>query len=787
MSAKPPLPTMTHWGAYEVQADRDGAISVRPFDGDPDPSPIGASLADGVRHRVRVARPMVRQGWLQNGPRRDAGGRGGEPFVPVPWDKALDLVAGELGRIRRDHGNAAIYAGSYGWASAGRFHHAQSQLRRFLALVGGHTRSTGTYSHAAGEIIVPRILGLTFEELQAAMTPWPVMAEHTQLMVAFGGVPLKNAQISSGGIGRHTTRDWLRRCRDRGAAFVNIGPLRDDLDDETQAEWLPARPNTDVAIMLALAHTLLVEDLHDQAFLDHYCVGFDRFRRYLLGETDGQPKDADWASVIAELDADDLRRLARRMADARTMITVSWSIQRTDHGEQPLWMAVVLAAMLGQIGLPGGGFGFGYGAVGTIGNGEPRFRLPAMQRRTNPIDSVIPVARVADMLLHPGRSIDFDGRRVTYPDIRLVYWAGGNPFHHHQDLNRLVRAWQRPETIVVHEPFWTPTARHADIVLPVTTSLERNDLGGSSADRFLFAMHRAIPPVGEARNDFDIFAGLAQRMGVAQAFTGGRDEQAWLRHLYDRFRQQSNQLPDFETFWQLGHLERQDDPEGSQDPGRGVLFHAFRMDPERNRLATPSGRIEIFSDTIDGFGYDDCPGHPMWMEPYEWLGGDTAARFPLHLTSNQPRTRLHSQFDHGSVSRASKVAGREPVRLHPQDAALRNVRDGDVVRIFNDRGACLAGAVLSAAVRPGVVQLATGAWFDPVDPGMSGSLERHGNPNVLTRDVGTSRLGQGPTAHTTLVQVELYTGDASAVGVFEPPRIVFPDRQSEAGFADDGT
>jgi biotin/methionine sulfoxide reductase len=156
--------------------------------------------------------------------------------------------------------------------------------------------------------------------------------------------------------------------------------------------------------------------------------------------------------------------------------------------------------------------------------------------------------------LHPGERYDYDGRNAAYPEIQLVYWAGGNPFHHHQDLNRLRRGWQRPQTIVVHEPWWTATAKHADIVLPATTSLERNDIGGSPRDRFVIAMHQAIDPVGEARNDFDIFRALASRLGFEPAFAEGRDEAGWLRHIYDTFREraQSNLVPDFEAFWQKG-------------------------------------------------------------------------------------------------------------------------------------------------------------------------------------------------------------------------------------------
>ena len=507
-----------------------------------------------------------------------------------------------------------------------------------------------------------------------------------------------------------------------------------------------------------MAHTLIHENLYDAGFLGRYSVGFERLRAYLEGEADGQVRDADWAAGVSGVPAGLIRDLARQMAHARSMVNVSWSLQRADHGEQPYWAAIALAALLGQIGLPGGGFTLGYGAVGTVGNGAKRVKLPALPRITNPVDRYIPVARIADMLLHPGEAFDYDGKHLTYPDIRLIYWAGGNPFHHHQDLNRLAEAWGRPETVVVNEPFWTATARRADIVLPATTPLERNDIGGTSQDSVVVAMKQAISPVGEARNDYDIFSALARRLGVSDAFTEGRDEMQWLRHLYAGLQDRSPGVPDFDTFWAQGLLEFED-----ATPGESyrVLLREFRDDPEQHPLPTPSGRIELFSEAVAGFGYGDCPPHPSWLEPAEWLGSALAERYPLHLISNQPATRLHSQWEHGQVSQAAKIGGHEAIRLNPQDAAARGIGNGDVVRVFNDRGQTLAGAHLSDDVMPGVAVLPTGAPYEPADPAVPGSLERNGNPNVLTRDRGTSRLAQGPSAQTCLVQVERFQAPTS--------------------------
>jgi len=758
--------TLTHWGAYTVRM-QDGRVAVLdPLTGDPDPSPIGQSVAGALDDGLRIARPMVREGYLRHGPNSRTR-RGQEPFVPVSWKTADQLVADEITRVSHQYGNAAIFGGSYGWASAGRFHHAQGQLHRFLNLCGGYTRSVNTHSYAAAEVLLPHIIG-NLDGLDGGHTSWGVIAAHTQLFVAFGGLPLKNAQVSAGGAGHHTLRDHLAACRDGGTRFVNISPLRNDIDPAFAPEWLPLRPNTDTALMLALAHTLVTEGSHDQDFLGRYTVGFERFRRYLMGEDDSQAKDAAWAAAITTIPADAIVALAHRMARARTMIAVSWSLQRADHGEQPLWAAIALAAILGQIGLPGGGFGFGYGGSNRVGTATRPYKWPALPQGQNRVQAMIPVARLADMLLSPGKSFDYDGTRYTYPGIKLVYWAGGNPFHHQQDLNKLARAWQQPDTVVVHEPWWNTMAKQADIVLPCTTSLERNDLGIARDEGHLFAMRQVSPAIGEARSDFAILTGIANCLGLAGQFTGGFDEMGWVRHLYGLSRQRAAafdlDLPDFETFWQQGQVRLPDAPDQ-------ILLDRFRAAPEAARLATPSGRIEIASDRITSFGYPDCPGLPTWLEPAEWLGGAAARVFPLHLVSNQPRTRLHSQYDNGVVSTDTKIAGREPLSIHPDDAQRRDLADGDIVRVSSSRGSCLAGVIVTDGVSPGCVQLATGAWWDPAVPGSDAPLDRHGNANVLTIDRGTSRLAQGPIAHTALVQVEKFEGELPPVQAFSPPMI----------------
>jgi biotin/methionine sulfoxide reductase len=758
--------SLAHWGAFEARV-RDGQIlETRPFNKDPHPSPLTLSIPEAVHSEARIRQPMVRVGFLrhrgEDGERR----RGGEPFVPVGWDEALELVADEIERVRTRYGNKSILGGSYGWSSAGRVNHARTLTRRFLFASGGCVDQVTNYSYGAAMTLLPHILG-DHQAVSGPVTGWPGIIENAEIVVMFGGASIKNSYVTSGGAGSHEYVDWLRRAKERGVQFVNVSPIAADTPDFLDAEWLPIRPGSDTAMLLAMAYVLETEGLADQAFLERYTVGYPQFRSYLLGEADGIAKTPQWAAGQTQIDAATIARLARDVARRGSMLTATWSLQRADHGEQPYWALVALAAMAGQIGLPGRGFGFGYGSINGMGTPRPPVAGPAMEMGANPVGISIPVARVTDLLLNPGETLQYNGSSIVYPDIRLVYWGGGNPFHHHQDINRLLRAWQRPETVIVNEVWLTATARLADIVLPASTAYERDDIGSSSQDRFVIAMHQLVPPQGQARNDFDIYAELSERLGCKEAFTGGRDIHGWIRELYDRFRtrsaRQGYDLPSFEDFWDAGHVEL---PRPNRDY---TLLQDFRDDPDAHRLRTPSGRIEIFSERIAGFGYAECPGHPVWLAPREWLGGEAAQRFPLHMVSNQPSTRLHAQLDFGRVSRDAKICGREPIVINPADAAARNIRGGDVVRVFNDRGECLAGAVISETVRQGVVQLSTGAWFNPLEPGRVGSIDKHGNANMLTRDEGTSRLGQGASAQSVLVEVAPWSGDLPEVTAFHAP------------------
>ncbi len=683
----------------------------------------------------------------------------------MSWDELTELLAGELRRVVDTHGNEAIYGGSYGWSSAGRFHHAQSQVHRFLKLLGGYTFSRHSYSLGATGVIMPRVVG-THDDLFKRSTEWDVIVEHTDLLVCFGGLALKNTGINHGGTTAHPARDALRRFRDRGGRIVSFSPLRDDVDGD--CEWHAPVPGTDVAIMLALAYVLATESLADRDFLSTYCTGYETLRALSARR---RRRRAEVAAVgVADL------RAARR----RTGRAGAADGGRAHHRHGQLVAAADPARRAGTV--DGSHLGRDAGPNRAsrrrfrarlrldertrVGH-RLRFRLPALPQGPNPVRTFIPVAAVSDMLLHPGEQFDYNGRRLTYPDIKLVYWAGGNPFHHHQNISRLRRALARVDTVVVHDPYWTAMAKHADIVVPSTTSFERDDYSGSRNDPLLMAMPKLAEPYAQSRDDYTTFAALAERARVRRAVHRGPHRAAVagspVRQVGRRTR-----------------ISRCRRSTSSGAPGRlrlptedGLTLLAdFRADPTAHRLNTPSGRIEIFSADIDGFGYDDCAGHPKWYEPTEWLGGQRAAQLSAapagqsagHAAA-QPTRRRRGQS--GVESARARTDPDASDRCRGARACRR--RRGSGVqrprRLPGRRG----GRRRPAARRGAAVDRRMVRSADPADPD---AMCVHGNPNVLTDDVGTSSLARGCTGAHVLVQVEKFTGPLPPVRAHEPPAIV---------------
>ncbi|NDJ58030.1 trimethylamine-N-oxide reductase TorA [Enterobacteriaceae bacterium 4M9] len=753
--------TGAHWGAFEAIVKDGRMVDVKPVQDDPAPNELITMAPYQVHAANRVKYPMVRKSWLEGGAQNCRPElRGRDEWVRVSWDKALTLVSEQITRVQKEHGPQAIHAGSYGWKSVGMLHNSRTLLQRLMNLTGGFLGYAGDYSTGAAQVIMSHVVGSM--EVYEQQTAWPNVINNSELVVLWGCNPTTTLK-NSWNVPDHEGLAGFAALKKKGTRVISIDPVYNETARELNAHWIAPRPYTDSAMIVGLAHTLLTEKLHNADFLKTYTVGFDKFEAYLNGDEDGVVKDADWAAAICGIEADDLRELARDMAKQRTMIMGGWGIQRQHHGEQPHWLLVTLAAMLGQVGLPGGGFGFSYH---YSSGGSPTARggiLAGISAGNAPKNSPtpIPVARIADCLANPGKTIEFNGAKVTYPDVKMVYVAGGNTFHQHQDTNNLVKAWQHPETIIVNEPYWTATAKHADIVLPATTSYERNDLemGGDYSQLYVFPMHQCVTPQHESRNDFDIFAGLAEKLGVLDAFTDGKDEMQWLKGMYDDMKAQARDarvaLPPFDMFWASNNYIRFPIPEQNK---QWVRFADFRENPLLNPLGTPSGKIEIYSDTVAKMGYSDCRGIPCWLPPHEWYQGPEAQKYPLSLNTAHPVNRLHSQLDNTPLREKYAVADREAIWIHPTDASARGIANGELVRAFNDRGQILVGAKVTADVRPGAVRISEGAWFDPADPAEPGSLCKNGNVNCLTFDIGSSSLAQGNCGQMAQLEIEKYQG-----------------------------
>ncbi len=766
----------SNFGAFWAKVAAGRVVGVRPWEGDPHPIPTIEGAVDLAYSASRIRYPMVRRAYLEKGPGASPETRGADDFVRVSWDKALDLVAAEIKRCAAI-GPWSIYTGSYGWGHFGRLFNSQTGLRRLFNMMGGSVNSSSNYSKAAIEAIMPYVLGQI--DAEGPQTSHQTILENTDLIVFWASDPLKDNHISTN-VPDHGEYGWFEAMKKAGKKAIFIDPLKTEGCKILGAEWLPVRPHSDVALALGIAHTLITENLADKKFLAEYTTGWEIFFDYVTGKKDGVAKTAEWAAEKTEIPADTIRDLARRLVKGRTMLVSGWTPQRQQHGEQFPWAFVTLAAMVGQIGLPGGGFCQRYHLDNA---GAPQADSPALsstmqagkRKETMPWPKekgtdTIPCARIVDMLMNPGKTYEHNGKTWVYPDVKMTYWVGGNPLHHHQDRNRQIAAWKKFETIVIQDFQWTASARFADIVLPAATSLEREDMEGLGVvtRKAFFAVRKVIEPLYEAKSDYAIFQMLAEKLGLEPAYSEGKTELDRVKEVYAAAMEQAKTkkiaMPDFDEFWKKGIVEFAT-PEKNL---RRTKYDKFRQDPLLNPLPTPSGKIEIFSKTIEKFGYDDCPPHPTWLEPIEWLGAKEK-KYPLHVNSSHPDYRLHSQLNGTKVRSLYAVAEREPCTINTADAAARGIKSGDVVRVFNDRGQCLAGAVVTDDIRPGVIQLQEGGWYDPIVAGEPNALCRYGDVNVLTPDIPTSRLAQGTSAHTCMADVEKFKAEPPKVMVFSTP------------------
>ncbi|WP_165310641.1 molybdopterin guanine dinucleotide-containing S/N-oxide reductase [Vibrio ziniensis] len=745
------------------------------------PNSLQLTGPDQVYTKARVKYPMVRKGFLSN-PSSPQGVRGSDEFVRVSWEKAYKLIHEQHMRIRKQYGPAAVFAGSYGWRSSGVLHKAQTLLQRYMSMAGGYSGHLGDYSTGAAQVIMPHVMGSI--EVYEQQTTYPVILESSEVVVLWGLNPVNTLKIAWSSTDC-AGLEFFHQLKQSGKTIIAIDPIRSETIEffGENAQWIAPHPMTDVAMMLGIAHTLVKKGKHDKAFLEKYTTGFEPFEAYLMGKEDGIEKSSQWASDICGVSAEQLELLADIFIQNRTMLMSGWGMQRQQYGEQRHWMIATLAAMLGQIGLPGGGFGLSY----HYSNGGNPTRnagvLPAISASLGGGSSAgndwaisgamqsFPVARIVEALENPGKMYIHNGHELKFPNIKMIWWAGGANFTHHQDTNRLIKAWQKPELIVISEPYWTAAAKHADVVLPITTSFERNDLTmtGDYSNQHLVPMKKVVEPEGESRNDFDVFADMSELLapGGHDVYTEGKTEMEWLYGFYTAAQQGGRSarvaMPNFSKFWQDNELIEM---KWNEKNAKFVRHAAFREDPVLNPLGTPSGKIEIYSKTIEGYNLKDCPPHPTWLAPDEYTGN--AKDGELQLMTAHAAHRLHSQFNYATIRGQYAIADREPIWIHPDDAMVRDIKTGDLVRAFNQRGQVLVGAEVTDRIKQGSVCIHEGAWpdFDK-----QSGICKNGGCNVLTLDVPSSRLANGCAANSALVRIEKYTGEVPALTAFDPPMI----------------
>lgn len=680
--------------------------------------------------RGRAYRERVYSAERLRYPLKRVGARGEGRFERTSWDEALDTIAGEMKRIKQTYGPAAFFVNG-GMGIMGEIYSLGTIIRLFFKF-GGCTLRWGTISGHASRIASEATLGT----VSTGNTRDDLI--NSRLIIMWGWNPVETVWSTG-------TPFSLIKAKEAGIKFVCVDPRFTDTAATFASQWIPIKPGTDAAMMMAMAYVIIKENLHHQRFLDTYTIGFDKFKEYVLGIVDGIPKTPSWAEAITGVPAATIEGLAREYATSKpAALMPSFAPGRSAYGEQYHRAAITLAAMTGNIGVNGGysageqieDVGFPWAPMGTIG-------APGLPMGENPVEHGVTPPGLANGFketyrVHSTKVYDaiLKGKAGGYPsDIKMAYLAFGNNVNQLLNTNKTIEALKKLEFVVVHELFMTPTAKFADILLPVAMSLERNDIIRPwHHGAYAVFTNKAVEPPVECKTDLEICCELAPRLGISDFSDKAEDE--WLREKMKAIY--AGEITDYEEFKKKGfHKIRTPEPV--------VAFKEQIEDPENNPFPTPSGKIEIYCQRIADMNNPQFPPIPEYIEPWEGPDDPLAARYPLQLVTSHSKRRAHSTFDNNLWLREIEP---QVVWLSSMDAAARGISNGDEVRVFNDRGQMIIPAKVTERIMPGVVNIGEGAWYAPDENG----VDRGGCVNVLTRD---ERSPAGAfCGSTSLVQVE---------------------------------
>ena len=680
--------------------------------------------------RCRALRQYVHHPQRLMYPQKRVGERGEGKFERITWDEALEMLTGQLTRIKETYGNEGIFLATGGGYLAG-LHNGGFAAQRLMNQFGGCVTHYGNISSEGA--------------VWASLTQYgSVMVGHSRedmlnskLIILWGWDP---ARMISG----TNTMYHLIKARENGARVIAVDPRYHDTAATVADEWIPIRPGTDTAMMVAMANVMIGENLHDQPFLDKYTVGFDKFQEYVLGQEDGVEKTPQWAAEICGVEADVIVRLAREYASTKPAALMDCQgPARSAMGEQYNRCAATLSAMTGNVGRAGGSACGGLMGI-PVGH---MFRMSAIPPGKNPFELEGPnVKGTLDIRMrvikrvHINNIFDaiLEGKQGGYPaDIKLMWSMCNNYLNQTGNSNKAARALQQLEFFCAQELFMTAQARYADLLLPVTSAAERSDLTRPwpSGPYFTF-MNRALEPLGECRSDLDIVSELAERLGIEGFNPHTEDE--WLKMFVELNPEYQQHIKDYDKFKEEGiHRVKLDEP---------IIAFKEQIDNiENNPFPTPSGKIEIFSQRAADLNKPDTPPIPKYMPTPEDRSDPLFEKYPLQLLTPHPKNRVHSEL---YMVPWLREVEEHRAWINPLDAKPRGLIDGDEIFVFNDRGKVAIKAWVTERIIPGVICIFEGAWYNPDKDG----VDRGACANTLTKDAYSG--GGAAVLNTSLVEVE---------------------------------